>query len=76
MSNQTADTFHNTDAAGPLKDGLERERHLPTMPDPSQDQGTEVSVPTEKDPSKKPSQIDEPRPIGDKDETEGFEQIA
>lgn len=76
MSNQTGDTFNTTDATDSLKDRSERERHLPTMPDPTHGQDAEVRLPTDKDPSKKPSLIDEPQPIGDEDETEGLEQIA
>jgi hypothetical protein len=76
MSNQTRDTFKTTDATDSLKDLSERERHLPTMPDPAQGQDAEVRLPTDKDPSKKPSLIHEPPPIGDEDDTGGLELIA
>ena len=76
MSNETGETFNTTAAADSLKDRLERDRHLPTMPDPTKDQDAEVRLPTDKDPSTKPSLIDEPQPIGDDDDTEGLEQIA
>jgi len=81
MSNQSESAINSTQAADPLKDArLERDRHLPTMPDPTHDQDAEVRLPTDKDPSKdpskKPSLIDEPQPIGDEDQTDGLEQIA
>lgn len=50
------------------------------MPDPTHEQDAGVRLPTDqdrsKDPSKKPSLIDEPQPFGDEDETDGLEQIA
>ena len=66
MSNQTEGRLNTTAAAGPPKkdERLERDRHLPTMPDPTQDEDREVRLPTDKDrsidPSKKPSLIDQP----------------
>jgi len=79
MSNETGYAFNSTQS-DPLKnDRLERDRHLPTMPDPTHDQDADVRLPTDKDPSKpskRPSLIDEPQPIGDEDETDGLEQIA
>ncbi len=45
------------------------------QPCPTRDRNDGVRVPTDKDPSN-PLPIDEPQPIGDKDDTNGLEQIA
>ncbi|MFZ0687195.1 MAG: hypothetical protein WAM89_16755 [Terriglobales bacterium] len=76
MSNEFGNALNGAQAAEPPKDNpLERDRHLPTMPDPTRDRDDGVRVPTDKDPSN-PLPIDEPQPIGDKDDTNGLEQIA
>jgi hypothetical protein len=77
MSDQTGDVPNSAQAADPLKDERrERDQHLPTMPDPTRDPDADVRLPGDKNPSKKPSLIDEPEPMGDEDDTKGLEQIA
>lgn len=38
----------------------QRDKHLPTMPDPVRDRETEQRLPTDRDPSKKPTPIVDP----------------
>ncbi len=64
MSNKNENEFNLTDTADHLKNGPERERHLPTMPDPSRDNSGKRGqhLPTDPDPvpAKKPAQINDP----------------